>query len=259
MPDVNCRDEHENDSIKTEVRWTLSQQKIRFWFFDFQNWIWPLFWDFFISSSFNRTLFQISKWKLFWESRLSQVTQSLFLHVSIRNDSGLQERAADSWVGLYCPIRKFGEWEEIKNTRFLMNKGERLTSYLRLGALLVRDKKYDRAEALYKSCIVEFEDDFRCYFNYAQLRCVQKRYWEAEQLFLEAETRWHGALNAPYLPDLTCSISHGKSLNSHPRNQGEVTISNALSGLLLILGQPSKALKYCEKVRKEHFYLNSLY
>jgi hypothetical protein len=66
-------------------------------------------------------------------------------------------------------------------------------------------------------------------------------------------------LNAPYLPDLTCSISHGKSLNSHPRNQGEVTISNALSGLLLILGQPSKALKYCEKVRKEHFYLNSLY
>jgi tetratricopeptide (TPR) repeat protein len=193
MPDVNCRDKHENDSIKTEVRWTLSQQKIRFWFFDFQNWIWPLFWDFFISSSFNRTLFQISKWKHFWESRLSQVTQSLFLRVSIRNDSGLQERAADSCVGLYCPIRKFGEWEEIKNTRFLMNKGERLTSYLRLGALLVRDKKYDRAEALYKSCIVEFEDDFRCYFNYAQLRCVQKRYWEAEQLFLEAETRWHGA------------------------------------------------------------------
>ena len=70
-----------------------------------------------------------------------------------------------------------------------MNKGERLAAYLRLGALLVRDKKFDRAEALYKSCILEFEDDFRCYFNYAQLCCLKKRYLEAERLFLEAEAR----------------------------------------------------------------------
>lgn len=45
---------------------------------------------------------------------------------------------------------------------------------------------------------------------------------------------------------------NGKLLTSFLRNQGEVAISNALSGLLLILGQPSRSLKYCEKVRAQY-------
>lgn len=70
-----------------------------------------------------------------------------------------------------------------------MKERNRLAAYLRLGELFVRAKKYDRADALYKTCILEFEDDFRCYFNYAQLRCLQKRYLEAERLFIQAATR----------------------------------------------------------------------
>ena len=70
-----------------------------------------------------------------------------------------------------------------------MDKSEKLAAYLQLCKFFVRDNKYDRAEILYNLCIKDFENDFRCYFNYAQLCCLRRQYPKALGLFYEAEKR----------------------------------------------------------------------
>lgn len=70
-----------------------------------------------------------------------------------------------------------------------MDGSERLTALFHLCKLYIQSGKCDQADVIYDLCIKEFENDFRCYFNHAQLRCLQKRYTEALSLFYEAEIR----------------------------------------------------------------------
>ena len=70
-----------------------------------------------------------------------------------------------------------------------MDESQKLKSYLQLCKLHINKGKYDRAESLYLSCISEFESDFRPYFNYAQLCCLQEKYVMARDLFYEALKR----------------------------------------------------------------------
>jgi tetratricopeptide (TPR) repeat protein len=127
-----------------------------------------------------------------------------------------------------------------------MGDNERLKSLFQLCRLFIRSGKLNKAEIIYNLCIKEFGNDFRCYFNYAQLRCLQKRYKEALSLFYEAEIRC-----------AACFFSHLLVLDFiiiiillfiSNRNKDEIIVVTALSGLLLKLGEPQKALVYCRKV-----------
>ena len=71
-----------------------------------------------------------------------------------------------------------------------MDGEERLKSFFKLCKLFIRSGKLNQADIIYDLCLKEFDKDFRCYFNYAQLRCLQKRYTEALSLFYEAEIRY---------------------------------------------------------------------
>ena len=71
-----------------------------------------------------------------------------------------------------------------------MDGTERLTAFFQLCKLFIQGGKLNQADVIYNLCIKEFENDFRCYFNQAQLRCLQKRYTEALSLFYEAEVRY---------------------------------------------------------------------
>lgn len=80
-----------------------------------------------------------------------------------------------------------------------MDGSERLTALFQLCKLYIQSGNWDQADVIYDLCIKEFGDDFRCYFNHAQLRCLQKRYAEALNLFYEAEIRSTANILVPYL------------------------------------------------------------
>jgi tetratricopeptide (TPR) repeat protein len=93
-------------------------------------------------------------------------------------------------------------------------KGD-LSSRFKLCNHFIAKGEDQRAKAIYKTCINNYPLDFRSYFNYAQLCCSQKEYSKALELFYEALKR----------------------------NETEVIIYSALSGLLILMKKPEEALK----------------
>lgn len=129
-----------------------------------------------------------------------------------------------------------------------MDGSERLTALFQLCKLFIQSGKWDQADVIYDLCIKEFENDFRCYFNHAQLRCLQKRYAEALSLFYEAEIRYAAHIIVPSLCVMTAFREDNVVWFIALRNQDEIIIVTALSGLLLKLREPQKAQAYCRKV-----------
>jgi tetratricopeptide (TPR) repeat protein len=94
-----------------------------------------------------------------------------------------------------------------------------LSSYFKLCKYFISRGEYLRAKTIYESCIDKYPLDFRSYFNYAQLCCLQKQHSKALELFYKALQR----------------------------NETEVIIYSSISGLLIALNMPEEALKYsCE-------------
>ena len=70
-----------------------------------------------------------------------------------------------------------------------MARREHVSACLRLCKRITAGGDYDKAAALYESCIQMFSNDFRVYFNYGQLCCSRKFYKQALVLFYDAEIR----------------------------------------------------------------------
>ena len=55
--------------------------------------------------------------------------------------------------------------------------------------IFVNSGRYHQAQLLFDACIDEFEQDFRPYFNYAQLSCLQGDFVKGLALFNQAYRR----------------------------------------------------------------------